>query len=125
VIGSSPAADRLQAESAHFRELTFLGPAFDDIIGESPALRSVLFQAEQVASTDTTVLLLGETGTGKELIAKAIHARSHRHHRALVKVNCAALPSTLIESELFYSRMKKLGIQRPMSSVRHLDFQPG
>ncbi len=74
---------------------------FDDIIGESPALRGVLFQAEHVAATDASVLLLGETGTGKELIAKAIHAKSHRRRRALVKVNCAALPPTLIESELF------------------------
>ena len=90
-----------RSKARTFGELTFVGAAFDEIIGESPALRSVLFQAEQVAPTDAAVLLLGETGTGKELVAKAIHARSHRRHRPLVKVNCAALPSTLIESELF------------------------
>jgi len=70
----------------------FVAEGFEDIVGESPALRSVLFQAEQVAPTDAAVLLLGETGTGKELIAKAIHAKSARRDRALVKLNCAALP---------------------------------
>jgi transcriptional regulator with GAF, ATPase, and Fis domain len=74
---------------------------FEDLVGESAALRNVLFQAEQVAPTDSAVLLLGETGTGKELIARAIHAKSGRRDRTLVKVNCAVLPPTLIESELF------------------------
>jgi len=93
--------ERLAAENEYLRERAFAAEGFEDIVGESPALRSVLFQAEQVAHTDTTVLLLGETGTGKELVAKAIHARSGRRSRALVSVNCAALPPTLIESELF------------------------
>jgi len=91
----------LAAENEYLRERTFAAEGFEDIVGESQALRNVLFQAEQVASTDATVLLLGETGTGKELIARAIHAKSDRSNRPLVTVNCAALPPTLIESELF------------------------
>jgi len=74
---------------------------FEEIIGESPLLREVLQQVETVAPTDATVLVLGETGTGKELIARAIHDRSGRRARTFVKVNCAAIPSTLLESELF------------------------
>ena len=76
-----------------------LGPAA--IVGRSSALRQVLAQAEQVATTDSTVLLLGETGTGKELFASHIHSLSARHGRPMVRVNCAAIPATLIESELF------------------------
>jgi len=74
---------------------------FPGIVGQSAVLREVLRQVEMVAPTDSTVLLLGETGTGKELIARAIHERSFRKKRALVKVNCAAIPSGLLESELF------------------------
>ena len=74
---------------------------FAGIVGESAALRDVLREIEMVAPTDSTVLLLGETGTGKELIARAIHERSRRRSRTLVKVNCAAIPSGLLESELF------------------------
>jgi transcriptional regulator with GAF, ATPase, and Fis domain len=92
---------RLQTETEYLRDGPFVAEGFDDIVGESAALRSVLFMAEQVAPTDATVLLLGETGTGKELVARAIHVKSHRRDRTLVKVNCAALPPTLIESELF------------------------
>jgi len=73
----------------------------DAMVGESPALRRVLEQIAQVAPTDSTVLIQGETGTGKELVARAIHERSPRRERALVKVNCAALPRDLVESELF------------------------
>ncbi len=73
----------------------------DTIVGGSDALRYVLFRVDQVAPTNATVLLLGETGTGKELIARAIHERSPRHHRSFVVVNCGALPASLIESELF------------------------
>jgi transcriptional regulator with GAF, ATPase, and Fis domain len=73
----------------------------DAIVGESDALRYVMFRVDQVASTDATVLLAGETGTGKELLARAIHYRSSRRTRPLVVVNCAALPANLIESELF------------------------
>jgi formate hydrogenlyase transcriptional activator len=74
---------------------------FDEIIGESPALRSVLKHVETVAPTDSTVLIQGETGTGKELIARAIHNLSPRRERTFVKVNCAAIPTGLLESELF------------------------
>jgi formate hydrogenlyase transcriptional activator len=74
---------------------------FAGIVGHSPALLDALRQVEMVAPTDSTVLLLGETGTGKELIARAIHDRSGRKNRALVKVNCAAIPGGLLESELF------------------------
>ncbi len=74
---------------------------FDEIMGSSEPLRLTLRKIEHVANTDTSVLLLGETGTGKELFARAIHHRSPRKDRPLVKVNCAALPAALIESELF------------------------
>ena len=73
----------------------------DAMVGDSPALRRVLEQIAQVATTDSTVLIQGETGTGKELVARAIHERSPRRERPLVKVNCAALPRDLVESELF------------------------
>jgi transcriptional regulator with GAF, ATPase, and Fis domain len=78
-------------------------PAVDReaIVGDSDALRYVMFRVDQVASTDATVLLFGETGTGKELLARAIHRRSPRRNRPMVVVNCAALPANLIESELF------------------------
>jgi len=77
------------------------GAGENAIIGESDAVKRVCFAVEQVAPTDTTVLILGETGTGKELVARAIHGRSARRDRPLVKVNCSTLPSDLIESELF------------------------
>jgi transcriptional regulator with GAF, ATPase, and Fis domain len=73
----------------------------DEIVGRSPALRAVLDQVNLVAATDSTVLLLGETGTGKELIARAIHSRSLRKNRPLIKVDCAALPAGLVDSRLF------------------------
>jgi formate hydrogenlyase transcriptional activator len=76
-------------------------PDEDVIVGESDALRYLMFRVDQVASTDASVLLCGETGTGKELLARAIHRRSARRDRAFVVVNCAAMPATLIESELF------------------------
>jgi formate hydrogenlyase transcriptional activator len=74
---------------------------FEDIVGSSEALRKVLRQVSKVASSDSTVLILGETGTGKELIARAIHRRSNRAERAFIAVNCAAIPTSLIASELF------------------------
>ncbi len=74
---------------------------FDEIVGDGPSLRAVLKQAETVAPTDSTVLITGETGTGKELIARAIHQLSPRRERTFVKVNCAAIPTGLLESELF------------------------
>ncbi len=74
---------------------------FEEIVGSSAALQRVLSNVAKVAPTDSTVLITGETGTGKELIARAIHKRSHRSERAFVRVNCAALPPSLIGSELF------------------------
>src|SRR6201987_4772390 len=74
---------------------------FEQVIGNSPALESVLEQVERVAPTDSTVLIQGETGTGKELIAHAIHNLSSRCERTFVRMNCAAIPSGLLESELF------------------------
>ena len=75
--------------------------SFGEIVGESDTLKHVQYRVEQVAPLDTTVLLEGETGTGKELFARAIHQRSKRKKKPLVTVNCASLPATLIESELF------------------------
>jgi transcriptional regulator with GAF, ATPase, and Fis domain len=76
-------------------------PSFEEIVGDSPALHAALARLQEVAAGDTTVLLLGETGTGKELFARALHARSPRRPFPMISVNCAALPPTLIESELF------------------------
>src|SRR5271163_3193819 len=76
-------------------------PGFEQIIGSSPALEKVLEQVKHVAPTDSTVLIEGETGTGKELIARAIHSCSSRQGRPFVKLNCAAIPLDLLESELF------------------------
>jgi transcriptional regulator with GAF, ATPase, and Fis domain len=93
--------DQLQADNIYLHDEVYSEFGFDKIIGQSDAIKYVFFKVKQVASTDTTVLLLGETGTGKELIARAIHELSSRKNRPLVKVNCATLPSNLIESELF------------------------
>jgi formate hydrogenlyase transcriptional activator len=93
--------DRLEAENIYFRHESKMKHRLDHILGESDALKYVLYRAEQVAPTNTTVLILGETGTGKELIAAAIHNMSPRKDRPLITVNCAALPGNLIESELF------------------------
>ena len=93
--------DRLHEENVYLQEEIRVASNFGEIVGASNALRKVLSQAEQVAPADTTVLILGETGTGKELLAHAIHSRSPRSKRTLVKVNCATLPAPLIESELF------------------------
>ncbi|MBE0597528.1 MAG: sigma 54-interacting transcriptional regulator [Desulfuromonadales bacterium] len=93
--------DKLQAENLYLREEVLDHQGFDEIVGKSEELRRVLAKVSQVAATDATVLILGETGTGKELIARAIHSRSTRNTGAMVKVNCATLPANLIESELF------------------------
>jgi transcriptional regulator with GAF, ATPase, and Fis domain len=93
--------DRLEAENTFLREEIKLQNAHEEIIGQSDAIKHVLNQVEQVAGTDTTVMLLGETGTGKELFAQAIHKLSRRKTRTMVAVNCGALPSNLVESELF------------------------
>jgi len=93
--------EQLEAERAYLKEEIKLEHNHENIIGNSDALKYVLYKVEQIADSYTTVLVLGETGTGKELIARAIHGFSKRKNRALVKVNCAALPANLIESELF------------------------
>ncbi|MCP3869631.1 MAG: PAS domain S-box protein [Gammaproteobacteria bacterium] len=93
--------EQLEVESAYLQEEIKLSYNHDNIIGDSDALQQVLYKIEQIAITDTTVLLLGETGTGKELFARAIHNTSQRKNRPLVKINCATLPADLIESELF------------------------
>jgi formate hydrogenlyase transcriptional activator len=95
------AKERLHAENLYLQDEVRLEHNFEEIVGNSAGIRKVFSQIEQVASTDATVLIIGETGTGKELVARAIHARSTRRQHAMVKVNCAALPATLIESELF------------------------
>ena len=93
--------DDLEAENLTLREEIRISFEDDELIGKSTAFRTVLQQVEHVAPTDSTVLILGETGTGKGLIARKIHQLSRRKDRSLVNVNCAALPATLIESEFF------------------------
>jgi PAS domain S-box-containing protein len=95
------AEQRLQHENVALREEIDKTSMFEEIVGGSPALRSVLARVAKVASTDSSVLITGETGTGKELIARAIHKRSHRSGRAFISVNCAALAPSLVSSELF------------------------
>jgi len=93
--------DRLQQENAALREEIDETSMFEEIVGTSSALQTVLSGISKVAPTDSTVLITGETGTGKELVARAIHRRSHRSSRAFISVNCAAVPRDLIASELF------------------------
>ena len=93
--------EQLEAERDYLEEEIALEHNHHNIIGRSDALKYLLYRVEQVAATDATVLILGETGTGKELVARAIHSTSLRKHHPLVKVNCAVLPAALIESELF------------------------
>jgi formate hydrogenlyase transcriptional activator len=93
--------DKLAQEKLYLEEEFRSEMGFEQIIGNSKALKHVLQQVETVAPSDSTVLLLGETGTGKELIARAVHDRSHRVKRTFVKLNCAAIPTGLLESELF------------------------
>lgn len=95
------AEERTRNENLALREQIDRDSMFEDIVGSSEALGRVLRQVAKVASSDSTVLILGETGTGKELIARAIHKRSHRAERAFIGVNCAAIPPSLIASELF------------------------
>jgi PAS domain S-box-containing protein len=95
------AEERVQKENVALRDEIDKASMFEEIVGSSTALKEVLSRVSQVAPTDATVLLTGETGTGKELIARAIHNRSQRSAKAFVTVNCAAIPQTLIGSELF------------------------
>src|SRR6202795_2321034 len=92
---------RSEQQKTYLEEELITTHQFDEIIGESSSLKRVLKQVEDVASTDATVLILGETGTGKELIARAIHDLSPRRDHAFVRLNCSAIPSGLLESELF------------------------
>ena len=92
---------RLELENAYLKREVHLRHGRGRIVGESPAMLDVLSLVEQVAATESSVLIQGETGTGKELVARRLHELSSRSHRPLVTVNCAALPSTLVESELF------------------------
>ncbi len=93
--------EKLSKEKLYLEEEIKTAYDFEDIVGSSAALKRVLKQVEIVAPTDSTVLILGETGTGKELLARAIHDRSSRRERTMVKLNCAAIPTGLLESELF------------------------
>jgi PAS domain S-box-containing protein len=93
--------DRLNQEKKYLEEEINLEHQFEDIVGESAGLRQVLMEIETVAPTDATVLIQGETGTGKELLARAIHRLSPRNERTFIKLNCAAIPAGLLESELF------------------------
>jgi formate hydrogenlyase transcriptional activator len=95
------AEDRTKNENIALREDIDHSSMFEEIVGSSLSLRKVLKTVDKVAATDSTVLILGETGTGKELIARAIHKRSRRSSRAFIRVNCAAIPQALIASELF------------------------
>ena len=95
------AEERMRNETLELREDIDRASMFEEIVGSSPGLQRVLAQAAKVATTDATVLILGETGTGKELVARAIHRRSGRATRAFIRVNCAAIPPSLIASELF------------------------
>ena len=93
--------DRLQVENAYLQDELRLDRGFEDIVGQSPALSAVLRKVRQVAPVETTVLLTGETGTGKELVARAIHEGSPRKARPMIKINCGAIPQGVVESELF------------------------
>jgi len=93
--------ERLESENLVLREVIDRSSMFEEIVGSSKPIRQLLRQVEKVAPSDSTVLILGETGTGKELIAHALHRRSKRAGRAFIKVNCAAIPQSLIASELF------------------------
>jgi formate hydrogenlyase transcriptional activator len=93
--------NKLAEEKLYLEEEIRTEHNFEEVVGESPALMRALSQVETVAPTDSTVLLLGETGTGKEVLARALHNLSRRHERTFVKVNCAAIPTGLLESELF------------------------
>ena len=121
--------DELHLENVTLKREVKERRGFETIVGESEAIRSVLAEVERVAATDATVLLLGETGTGKELFATRIHELSGRRSRTMVRVNCAAIPPTLIESELFGRERGRLhrragAPDRPLRARRPLDDLP-
>lgn len=93
--------DKLTHENLYLAEQIQIADAFSEIVGTSPSIRKAIAQIDIVAHSNSTVLILGETGTGKELFAQAIHNRSNRHHKRMIKINCSAMPSGLLESELF------------------------
>ena len=103
--------DKLAGEKLYLEEEIQTEYNFEEIIGESPALRRVLKDVQTVAATDSTVLILGETGSGKELIARALHNLSDRQRRTFIKLNCAAIPTGLLESELFGHERGRLPAQ--------------
>ena len=109
------AEERTRNENLALREQIDRDSMFEDIVGSSEALGKVLHRVSKVASSDSTVLILGETGTGKELIARAIHKRSKRADRAFIGVNCAAIPPSLIASEL-WARERRLYRRNPKAS---------
>lgn len=92
-------AEALEPENAYLREEMQMELGFGEIVGQNPAWLNLLQPIEMVAPTDASVLILGESGTGKQLIARAIHAQSHRSAKTRVKVNCGAIPRELFESE--------------------------
>src|SRR5258708_20428867 len=92
---------RIEVENTYLRDEIRRVHNFDEILGNSPELLKVLDRVESAAPTDANVLIIGETGCGKELIARAVHSRSRRQNSALVKVNCGAIPAVLVERELF------------------------
>ena len=101
ILGVQRTEQRLELENVGLKEVIQSDSSGDEIVAASPAMKKVLQNIQQVASTDSTVLIIGETGTGKEVIARAIHSQSSRKNKVMVKVNCAGLPAGLIESELF------------------------
>src|SRR5262249_51648826 len=101
IDGRKQTEERTRNENIALREEVDKASMFEEIVGESPALQAMLARVVKVAPMDSTVLITGETGTGKELIARAIHKRSPRSSRAFVSVNCAAIPTSLLASELF------------------------
>ena len=108
--------EQLEAENVYLRQQVRLFRNFEDIVGKSQAIQRVLRQVEQVAETDATVLIQGETGTGKELIANAIHRLSKQRERVMVRVNCAAIPQTLWKANFLAGRKAPLQGRHPEKS---------
>jgi len=113
------ARDKLAQEKSYLESEIQTELGFEEIIGQSPALREVLKNVRVVAPTDSTVLLLGETGTGKELVARSVHALSSRRDQTFIKLNCAAVPAGLLESELFGHERRCIYRRRQSESRAH------